>query len=127
MFPVQHFRHGLLGDPHHGACGHCVCRVLTKTLPGESTFSKEIAFAPDPYRGLFSALRHNGELHSSVQDVKHIVRRTPLEKDRFVLAERYDPPSAIDRAQEFLGIEAAWSPHWRSTVHQDHCRSTSVR
>src|SRR4030095_8509107 len=100
MFPVKHFHHRLLFDSHHGVVGHCGCGTHPERLSCKATFAEEIALVQNADSGFLPTLRHDGESYFPFLNIKNSIGRVALDKDRLLLWENHDPPSAVDGRKE---------------------------
>src|ERR1700730_10749633 len=102
---MKDLHHWLVFNPREGALGHCGCGGHPKWLPRKTTFAEEIARIQYGYRSFLAVLRYDREFNRSFFDIKNSVRRTTLNKDRFLLWERYNCPSCTDFREELVSIE----------------------
>ena len=85
---AQSMHHRLLLNMQKNAVRHSNRRRHARELTRKTALSKEITFAQNAKRCLFSGFRHNREPDLPLFDKKQPVRWIPLSKDRIFLLKR---------------------------------------
>src|ERR1700728_249276 len=96
MFPVQHFHHRFLVDPHHRAIGYRGCGAQADRLPRKATLPEEIALVQDADGRFLSALGQDSEFYLSFPYIKNRIGGVALSEDALLFGSGCDRSSAAD-------------------------------
>ena len=99
MFPVKHFHHRFLVDPHHRTIAHRGCGAQAERLPRKATLPEEIALVQNADGRFLPALRQDSEFYLSFPYIKDSIGGVALSEDGllFGTASIVLPPLMVER------------------------------